>query len=139
MNLQFIPYEAGHLAGCFPLLPTEEAAKGVIPGLSFSAVHDGVVIGAAGLLPRWPGYAVAWVLTGVVPLRAWPAITRETRRILEAGHNAGFRRIEMTARADDPPANRWARKLGFKPYAALHLYGPNGEDHVGYVKIRGDV
>lgn len=139
MRVEFIPYEANHLARCFPGLDEGFAAKGAVPGLSFSASVDGVVVGAAGLLPQWPGRAIAWLLTGVVPVRAWPAITRETSKILEAGHNAGYRRIELTVRADHEAGHRWAHRLGFRRYCALYLYGPDGADHVGYVKIRGDV
>jgi hypothetical protein len=139
MTPQFVPYDPSHLAAYMPgVHPEVEAARAMVPGLSFTAMLDGRIIGLAGLLPQWPGRAIAWVLASNVPMRCWPAITRETIRVLEAAHTAGYRRIEMTARADDPPANRWALRLGFKPYAALWMYGPDGADHVGYVRLRGD-
>jgi hypothetical protein len=139
MRVEFHPYEPTHLAAYLPGVHTEEKAReALVPGLSFSAFVDGRLVGMAGLLPQWRGYAKAWVLASNVPMRAWPAITRETIKVLEAGHRAGYRRIEMTALASEPADNRWALRLGFKPYCALPLYGPNGEDHIGYVRYRGD-
>lgn len=139
MNVVFEPYTPAHMDRYMPGVFCEaEKAKPAVAGLSFAAIVDGHVIGMAGLLPQWPGRAIAWVLTSNVPLRAWPAITRETRRVVEAGHDAGYRRIEMTVRADHPAGHRWAEKLGFRRYCALPLYGPDGSDHIGYVKIRGD-
>ncbi len=59
------------------------------------------------------------------------AITRAVKKQLQATPG----RIEMTVRTDFPQGHRWAELLGFEQEAVFKQYGPEGEDHVGYVRL----
>lgn len=99
---------------------------------SWTGVVDGLPMICAGTIPQWPGRYVAWayVRRGTLPHLAW--MTEAVRTNL-----AGVRgRIEFTVRADFKPGHRWARALGFEMETpCLRAYGPEGESHVGYVRI----
>jgi hypothetical protein len=48
----------------------------------------------------------------------------------------GFIRLQVTVKADQPWAMRWARFLGFKPEGILQKYGEECEDHILFAKVR---
>lgn len=136
MRIEFLDYRAEHLLAFLPGRHSQAEAEACrVPGLSYTCKVDDLIVGMAGVLPQWAGRAIAWTLVGGVPLRAWPAITRKTIEVLEAAHRQGYYRIEMTARCDCPAAARWAWRLGFAAYAPLPMYGPDGSDHVGFVRF----
>jgi RimJ/RimL family protein N-acetyltransferase len=70
-----------------------------------------------------------------LPRPAWLAATRMALRMLDEAHRQGIRRIDATVVRDFAPGHRWARLLGFRPYARLEAYGPDGQDHVGYERL----
>lgn len=101
---------------------------------SWTGVVDGVPVGIVGTFQNWPGRHTAWALltpaTG--PHMMW--ITRETRKRIAAVSG----RIELTVKRDFDLGHRWAKILGFRienPPGILTAFGPNGEDHVSYVRI----
>lgn len=135
-KVEFIPYAPEHMLAFSPGKYSEAQAASVVhPGLSYTCKVDGFVAGMAGIIPQWPGRAIAWTLVGGIPTRAWPAVTRKTIEVLEEAHRQGYWRIEMTTRCDCPAAYRWAIHLGFRTFAALPMYGPDGSDHYGFVRF----
>lgn len=99
---------------------------------SWTGVVDGTPVVCAGTLQQWPGRHTAWayVAKGTRPHMAW--ITERVRENLDGLKG----RIELTVRADFAPGLRWARRLGFAVESPLlKMYGPHGEDHVGFVRI----
>lgn len=99
---------------------------------SWTGIVDGRVLVCAGTIEQWPGRHQAWayVARGTLPHMAW--ITDEVKKAVERVKG----RIEFTVRKDFAPGHRWARLLGFEVEAPLlRAYGPEGEDHVGYVRI----
>lgn len=99
---------------------------------SWTGVIDGRPIGCAGVVQHWPGRYVSWAYLG---LDTGPHMRWITRCAL-AGLERTKGRIEMTVRADFPAGQRWAEMLGFQVETPrLEAYGPEGEDHVGYVRI----
>lgn len=143
--MEFVPFEPAHLAA----LETEEAEPWLAPlvarpdlaasltadGLAWSGVVGGTVVGCAGVTRVWTGRGVAWALMHALPQPAWLAATRMARRVLGSAHRAGLHRIDASVVRDFPPGHRWAHLLGFHPYALLRAYGPDGRDHVGYVRF----
>lgn len=135
-KVEFLDYAPEHLVAWAPgrySLAQAEAIR--VPGLSYTARVDGLVVGLAGILPQWKGRAIAWTQVGGVPARAWPALTLKTIAVLEEAHRRGYWRIEMTTRCDCPAAYRWAVRLGFRCYAALECYGEDCSDHYGFVRF----
>ena len=100
---------------------------------SYTAMVDGEVVVCAGYVRHWPTRHVAWAILNRQKAPAhmkW--ITRTARESLAAMPG----RVELTVRADFPQGQRWAELLGFKiETPRLEKFGPEGEDHIGYVRM----
>lgn len=100
---------------------------------SYTGIVDGNVVFCAGTLAQWPTRHIGWALLHERlsrPHILW--ITREVRAGLECVKG----RIEMTVRADFTQGQRWAKAIGFRVETPLlEAYGPDGEDHIGYVRV----
>jgi hypothetical protein len=99
---------------------------------SWTGIVDGSVMFCAGTVMQWPGRHTSWAVLhkDSGPHMLW--ITRMVRANLASVQG----RIELTVRADFPQGMHWARLLGFIIESpVLEKYGPEGEDHVGYVRI----
>lgn len=93
---------------------------------------DNRVVLCGGTMELWPRRHQCWAYlnarTGKYMLRT----TRGAKRIIDAAQG----RIEATVRVDFEPGHRWMRLLGFKVETpVLARFGPDGRDHVGYVKF----
>lgn len=96
---------------------------------------EGDVVACGGTIRQWKGRYVAWAYmtpqTGCCMLR----LTRLVRDVLDEISG----RVEITVRADFAAGRRWAELLGFEvenPPGVLRRYGPEGEDHISYVRVR---
>lgn len=99
---------------------------------SWTGVVEGAPIACAGTMLYWPGRHMAWayILLGV--RRHMPWVTEEVKKALDRVPG----RIELTVRRDFPAGQRWAERLGFTVETpCLRAFGPEGEDHVGYVRF----
>lgn len=137
LDRRLVPFKSWH----FEWMQSESAAlKSVSPDdlkpceklYSWTGVVDGKPIGCAGVVTQWPGRHVLWAYlrpdTG--PHMLW--ITRQVKERLALYEG----RLEMTVRADFAAGLRWAGMLGFTVETpVLTAYGPEGEDHVGYIRI----
>jgi hypothetical protein len=135
--IAFIPFHPKHMAAielqeaqaCFAVLMSKPSYTQAIcePGLSFTGVVADRVVGCAGVLPQWPGRAIAWaVLSARIPARAWPAITRHVIRVLDAAHARGHDRIECTVDCGHFTGMEWVRRVGFDKPQRLERYSPIG-------------
>lgn len=102
-------------------------------GPAFAAVHDGRVLGAAGLLPQWEGRAIAWALLSDAAGPHMLAITRAVKRFLAM---QGYGRVETWAEVHFEPAHRWLKMLGFEFEARVRAYTPQGGDACLYGRIK---
>lgn len=138
MIRKVVPFRAWHHEW---LGPAAEAGAVVLEGAilqvlerqnSWTGVVDGEPMACAGTVEQWPGRYVAWAHLSRAsgPHMGW--ITRQVRKNLEGVKG----RVELTVRADFPAGLRWARLLGFEiETPILRRYGPEGEDHVGFVRL----
>lgn len=93
---------------------------------------DGAALWCGGTIPQWPGRHLGW---SYVSQHAGPYMTRVTRKAI-AVLNQATGRTEITVKADFAEGHRWAKLLGFEVETPLlRAYGPDGEDHVGYVRF----
>ena len=84
-------------------------------GPAFTAVHDGRIIGCAGINIIWPGVGAAWVAFGkeIEPHGLWA--TRTVRAILrDSVRSFNLHRIEAVVDADSSRDIRWIWLLGFR-------------------------
>lgn len=90
------------------------------------------VLLCGGTLEMWPGRHLAWSYVSAAAGPHMLFVTREARKALARPKG----RVEFAVRADFADGHRWARMLGFeRETPRLRQYGPDGEDHVGYVRV----
>lgn len=100
---------------------------------SWTGVVGFEVMVVAGTIQQWPGRHVAWAY---IRQDAGPHMLRLTkevgRKLLDVKG-----RIEFTVRKDFEAGQRWAELIGFEVETPLlKAYGPEGEDHVAYVRLQ---
>ena len=142
VDLRVVPFRAHHYEWLREDNPTADggmfvASAGILAQLetqySWTGVADGVPIVCAGTIQQWPGRHTAWAYLGK---NTGPRMVWITKAVL-ANLAVVKGRIEMTVRADFPVGQRWAKMLGFEVETpCMKAYGPLGEDHVGFVRIR---
>ena len=99
---------------------------------SWTAVLDGTPVACGGTMLHWPGRHMAWVYFNPDTRPHMLALTRAVVHALSKVRG----RVEFTVRADFKQGHRWAKMLGFSVETPLlKQYGPEGEDHVGYVRF----
>lgn len=134
-----VPFKSWHHGWLAP--SAETAGKFAMPEAtllelerhnSWTGVIDGMPVVCAGTIKQWNGRHISWahLAQDTGPYMHW--ITQEVRRNLACVRG----RIESTVRVDFEAGHRWARLLGFHVETPLlKAYGPEGEDHVGYVRF----
>lgn len=138
-----IPFEAEHLqllklqesqAMIQPLMTDMEYAVSLqTRGPAFSAMVDGEIIAAAGLLPQWENRAVAWALIGENARRHFVRLTKSMVRYFDF---AEFNRLETAVKTDFAEGHRWARMMGFVREGTMRGYAPDGCDYDLYARVK---
>ena len=99
---------------------------------TWTAVADGLPIASGGTLELWPGRHLAWAVLGDQARKNILAVSRTELEVV--GRARG--RIECTVRSDFVPGQQWAKLLGFRVESpCLEAFGPQGENHIGFVRI----
>ena len=112
-----------------------------VPGVSFAALDGGLLAGAGGLAPCWPGRAGGWwLVTGHARPRHLAAAARYARALLDrvqADPASGplYRRIEIAILAAAPWRQSFAAALGFELEATMRRWSNQGLDTCQYVRI----
>ena len=143
--LSFIPFQPEHLEGLRlqraqrhlkPLLAIPEYGRQLVTPYSWTGVANGAVVGCAGLLPQWPGRAIAWaLLTPQLDARQFLRAHLRVRRVIETAQRDGMRRIEASVDAAFDAGHRWALALDFAPEGLMRRFSPEGRDHLLYARI----
>lgn len=103
-----------------------------IPGMTYTAMHAGQVVGCGGLVPQWEGRAQAWTLiSGEVP--NFLEIHRYVAKVLK---ECKFRRIEATVDCDFVNGHEWMRILGFQWEGTMKCFSPEGRDADLYALVK---
>ena len=114
-----VPFRAEHL---FTFVPRTDIPKGMLYGLekerggpAFTGVHDGRIIGCAGVVIQWPGVGAAWVALDKSAEAHGFWVTRMIKRIMQDIVRVyGLHRVEAVVHADSPRDLKWIKLLGFK-------------------------
>ena len=140
VDRRVVPFKRWH----YDWLTEQDAAEGLTMAIgaqtltvlersnSWTGVVDGTPVVCAGTLEQWPGRHIAWayMARGTLPHMTWITMAVLNNLAKVKG------RIELTVRADFRVGQRWARRLGFEVETPrLAAFGPQGEDHVGFVRI----
>lgn len=98
--------------------------------VAWTGIVDGVPIACGGLIRLWERRHTCWARLSMESSKYMLPITRHVKQLIAVPG-----RTEFTVRADFAAGNRWAKLLGFKiETPCLEHFGPEGEDHVGYVR-----
>jgi RimJ/RimL family protein N-acetyltransferase len=145
MMIEFIPFRPEHLAALRlqaaqaylqPLLARRDYGAALAGPDTWTGIVAGRVIGCAGVLPQWPGRAIAWaLLTRELTSRHFLRVHYKVMGVLDEAQRRGSRRIETSVDAGFDAGHRWARALGFRPEGLMRAYSPDGRDHVLYACV----
>lgn len=109
-------------------------------GPAWTAIaEDGRVLTCYGFGYQFPpsdktgGHALAWAMLASGIGAAHVAITRFARATIA---DSPIDRIEAIVRADVEAEWRWAEMVGFQRVAVLRSWGPEGETHLLYERVR---
>lgn len=89
------------------------------------------VIACAGVVPCDRDVGFTWAFLSV---HARPHLARLHKAALRMFEVSGFARLIATSEADFTEGCRWLELLGFTRDEPLPGYGPDGRDHVAYVR-----
>jgi hypothetical protein len=142
--MRVVPFHAEHALAFqvqpgqrheWPTISREEAERLASGGPCYSAVgEDGTVYAMAGVIPQWPGRAIAWAMIAYNAGPHFLRITREVRRYLD---ECGHERVEASVDALFPQAIRWIEMLGFERETPepMRRYGFKGRPAYLYARI----
>lgn len=142
--MRLIPFAADHLdqlevqpgQAVDAALFTPEIGAALVNDMARTLVAGGRVLACAGILPMWPGRAVAWaLLSSQIGARGFPRYHRWVRRALDDAHARGLWRIETTVDPEFDNAVRWAAALGFRYEGRMRGYAPDGRDHLLVARV----
>ena len=100
-------------------------------------VKDDIVLGVAVFVPLWPGVSEIWMLTSTHIHTYQFSYFKILRRGIKVFMDFyGIRRLQGTIRADVNFATKWIHSFGFEKEGVLVQYGPSGEDHYMFARVR---
>lgn len=113
---------------------TPEYGKSIqVAGPCFTAVHNGAVLGCAGVVRMWAGRDQAWALLGGECGRHFVGIVRGMARFLDAHPT---HRVEAVVAHDFAQAHRMIQMLGFEHEGLMRGYMADGRDADLYARIK---
>lgn len=111
--------------------------------LSWTARSDGRTLVCGGVRRRdIEGHGLVWMIVAdAVPLRAWPAVTRKARDVLEHAqrglvHSSGLWRLEAAVDCRFPVGVGWLGRLGFEMVGKAMAWLPDGGDVWLFERVR---
>jgi hypothetical protein len=142
-TLELVKYKAAHLQDILTHHSQRESAKFVkwedCVSLerhehSFSVLKNGKAIACIGLMKYWEGRYEGWAFMIPGNRESFLFIHNCVKHFLD---KTDIRRVEMTVDMGFKQGHRWARLLGFQVECeTLKSFGPTGENHRLYVKLR---
>lgn len=135
--IEVIPYHPAHVALLKANTPEGSigddavavAADMAVPGLVFTGMKDGFVVGIAGIKPLTPGRGHAWALLSDEVKQHPHFLHRVVKRMLPKLIQAGnFHRVELMVLDGFKPGCAWAARLGFEFEGIMRKFDPNKND-----------
>ena len=102
-------------------------------GPCVTAIDGENVLGCGGVIEWHMGTGTLWLYVCADIKRHAVRLHRAVARLLET---VQLRRIEATTEVDWVESCRWLQLLGFEYEGLMRKYGPFGEDHARFARIR---
>ncbi len=100
-------------------------------------VDEEVILAIAGVAPLWKGVGTVWTLISEDARKSGLRLSLEVRRGIEMLHvERGFWRLQATVKRGDEAARLWIVGLGFSYEGTMIAYGPDGQTHDMYGRVR---
>lgn len=141
--MEIVPFRAAHLrylalqsAQAYASSELSKPEYGeMLEGLgeSFTAIHDGQVIGCAGIWRVWENRSHVWALLSPDAGRHFVAIHRAVRDKLNSMTD---RRIEAAVDVGFTEGVRWMKMLGFEREGTMRCYTPAGNDSDLFARVK---
>lgn len=130
--------QVGQLGAFEPVRDIKHGVELQALGPAWSALDaEGNVLCCAGFGTVFPRQqAIAWALFGArfaASFRAQAAVLRFMRQRVA---DVDFPRLEAIARADRPSECGWLEAIGFEARTLLRKWGPLGQDHIFYERVK---
>lgn len=146
-GVDFIPFDPAHVAAMdveagamryYARIADNLAYRKILmePGLAWTGLYGGRVIGCAGIIKLTEHKGDCWMLLDRVPFRAWYGITRQMVRVFARAHASGIWRLEALVRADTPVNQNFVRKFGFSVCGYETAAAEDGSDMIRYERVR---
>lgn len=147
LGVDFVPFDPRHVAQMdidadqkrfYGRVADNMAFRQVLmePGLAWTGIYGGRVIGAAGIVKLTEYEGDCWMLVDRVPFRAWHGIARHMVRVFARAHRDGLWRLQARVRADFAVGQNFVRKFGFTACGYDTAAAPDGSDMIRYERIR---
>lgn len=104
-----------------------------VPGTAMTIRHGEQILLCGGLFPEKPKVGILWAVLSASAGAHMLAIHRITLRFLDI---EPLRRIEATTEDGHTAGCRWLEMLGFQFEGRMRAYGPGGETHLRYSRVR---
>ncbi len=120
------------------LLPDTDATRELLEENARTWWEEEEVLAIVGVAPLWEGVGTVWTLLSAASRQRGVLLTRGVLRFIDLLHQGrGYRRLQATVELGDEIAQLWIIRLGFKYESTMVAYGPGGETHDMYVRLRG--
>lgn len=104
---------------------------------AWTGVHDGQVIGCAGMVPLLPGCGEIWALFSDALPRHKVSMIKELRRHIANLQDQGYPRLQTVVQSDFETGKRFVERLGFVNEGKMRKY-MNGVDYDRYANVGGE-
>tara|TARA_R110002153_G_scaffold100562_1_gene236551 strand:- start:3604 stop:4083 length:480 start_codon:yes stop_codon:yes gene_type:complete len=104
-------------------------------GWSWAAIGKGKVIAVFGIRMIWTGLAEMWMVPGRDMGSHAISLVRGARAITDSAlQDYGVRRLQITVKAENDTAFRFAKAMHFEVESVMTKFGPEGSDY--YMMVR---
>lgn len=119
------------------LLPDTQGTRDLLRENSRTWEDEGRIVAIVAVDPMWKGVGQVWtLLTWEARSRGVP-LTRGVLRFINTLHQErGYWRLQATVEWGQDVAEKWIQQLGFEFEGKMIAYGPGGETHGLYARVR---
>jgi hypothetical protein len=141
--MEIVPFESEHLFQ-IEMQPqqvyvgefiTPSLAKSLENEMAFSGIHEGKVLGCAGIVKMWDNRCLMWSYLGKDVGKHFYKVHKYAMRTLSI---IPYDRVEATVDDGFEEGHRWIKMLGFKLETPnpMQKYNPNGSAAFLYSRVR---
>ena len=119
------------------LLPDTDETRSLLGENARTWWEGEEVLAIVGIAPLWKGVGTVWTLLSEASKQRGVSLTRGVLRFIDMLHRErGYWRLQATVELGDETGRLWIIQLGFQYEGTMVAYGPGGETHDMYARVR---